>query len=645
MLILLFTNSKKIITKMHKFILSFIILIIPFFGFSQANESQSKRISVNYKNTKIETVLADLEAKAGVRFSYNPVIFKNFEPITYLANNQSLNEILLEILDGGISYKTRGNYIILQKKKEEEKEFLVMGFISNELTNERIFNASIYEPTTLASTLSNRYGYYQIRLRSNLNYIDLKVQKRDFQSETVKVPFRKNGKLNIEMTEKIKPKPTEISPIKINPLEKIQIKPDTIKQFKLDSISKIIPPENEPIESSKPEQKAKPLENLGPTVKAKSEKFMDWLMSTTQKIHFNNIEDSISRPFQLSFLPFIGTNGRLSSTISNDYSINVISGVSKSINKFEIGGFLNLVRENMTGVQLAGFGNIVGKNQTGLQLAGFTNINFRSSIGVLGSGFANLTFGPSYGLQMAGFSNLNFNTLEGVQMAGFSNINLKKMKGVQIAGFINITKDTLIGSQIGTFNIASKMKNGVQIGFFNYIDQAEKVLPIGFFSFVRKGGYRRFELNTNELGLAEISFKTGVRAFYNIFSAQYNTRNNSLPSYSFGYGIGSSANITRKLSIDFNILASQFVTKDWNPEGWTNQMLNTNINLELKLGKRLAIFGGPTYNWYTTPDNSFDINTLKLANLKTRNTNWSGTNQNLYSWLGFKAGIRLFNIN
>ena len=630
---------------MHKFIFYFLILFISFRGFSQTNESQNKRISVNYKNTKIESVLADLEAKAGVRFSYNPTIFKNLEPINYIANNQPINEILLDILDGGISFKTRGNYMILQKKKEEEKEFLVMGFISNDLTNEKIYNASIYEPTTLASTLSNRYGYYQIRLRSNLNYIDLKVQKRNFQSETVKVPFRKNGKLNIELTEKIKHEPIDINSLKINPIEKIPIKQDSIKTFKLDSIPSIKPHENEPITSSKPEQKVKPFENFGPTVKAKSEKFMDWLMSTTQKIHFNNIEDSISRPFQLSFLPFIGTNGRLSSTISNDYSINIISGVSKSINKLEIGGFLNLVRENMNGVQMAGFGNIVGKNQTGLQLAGFTNIDFRSSQGLLGAGFANITFGASIGLQMAGFSNMNFNTLEGVQMAGFGNLNLKKMKGVQLAGFTNIAIDTLIGSQIGTFNIANNMKNGMQIGFFNYINEAEKVLPIGFFSFVRKGGYRRFELNTNELGLAEISFKTGVRAFYNIFSAQYNSRSNSLPSYSFGYGIGSATKITKNLSIDFNILASQFVTKDWNPDGWNNQMINANINLELKMGKRLALFGGPTLNWYTTPDNNFDINTLKITNIRTRTTDWWGTNQNLYSWLGFKAGVRLCNIN
>ena len=97
---------------MHKFIFYFLILFISFSGFSQTNESQNKRISVNYKNTKIETVLADLEAKAGMRFSYNSTIFKNFEPITYIANNQSINEILLDILDGGISFKTRGNYII-----------------------------------------------------------------------------------------------------------------------------------------------------------------------------------------------------------------------------------------------------------------------------------------------------------------------------------------------------------------------------------------------------------------------------------------------------------------------------------------------------------------------------------------------------
>jgi hypothetical protein len=639
---------------MRKLLAILLVLLLGKIASAQAPRNIDKPVSVQYKNTKIEVVLADLEAKSGIRFSYSPAIFDNYGTVTYSASNQSVKVTLLEILDGGISFKTRGNYVILQKKKEEaEREFLVMGYISNEKTNERISNASIYEPSTLASAVSGQSGYYQIRLRSSQASVRLKIQKKDFESQLVPVPFRKTSTINIGL----KPKTTAINP-KFSPIQPIPPKPDSNIVVKTDSnTNKLLPKTDSVMVKIEPKtdsispilEKAtakKPFENVLPTVKAKSEQFMDWLMSTTQKIHFRNLDDSLSRPFQLSLVPYIGSNGRLSSAVSNDYSVNIISGVSRSVHKLEIGGALNLVRENMTGIQMAGFGNVVGKSQTGLQLAGFANANFGSSTGVLSAGFANLTFGKSDGLQMAGFANTTLGTFAGTQMAGFANVSLQKTKAVQLAGFANIAKDTLSGVQIAPFNKANYMKNGLQLGVVNILNEAENVLPIGVFSFVRKGGYRRLELSANEIGLVEVAFKTGVRSFYNILTAQYNPRSNSIARYGIGYGIGSSAKILKRLNTDANFVVSQLAPSDWNFDTNTqySQMANLNLNIELKLGTRLALFGGPSYIWYSSTQPDFDIASIPVKRLKTNSLNWWASNQTIYQWPGFKLGLRLCNI-
>ncbi len=627
---------------MKKLIILILFLNSSLLSFGQASTSLNKSFPISFKNASIESVLADFETKGGFRFSYSPEIFKNFSPVSYNTNSQPIKLSLMEILDDGISFKTRGNYVILQKKKSDEgRDFLLMGYISNEITNEKINNVSIYEPLSLASTISNQYGYYQIKLRRNLNDIALKVQKHDYFSETVKVPFRKDGKINIGLKEKIIDKQIKI---KTNPIQSIAIKIDSVIIQKPDTLLVIKQTEAE----SKPEPQIKSevysKSKFGIAIKDKSEQFMDWLMSTTQKIHLNNIQDSISRPFQLSLLPFIGTNGRLSSTISNDVSINIISGVSRSIYKFEMGGILNLVRENMSGIQLSGFSNVVGKSQNGLQLAGFSNINFGESNGLVGASFGNFVIGPSSGVQMAGFGNLSIKNFDGVQMAGFGNINIKTIRGLQLAGFGNMAIDSLRGSQIAPFNFANKMKNGVQIGIFNFINKAENAIPIGFFSYVQTGGYRRLEIGTNELKNTEFTFKTGVKSLYNIFTLIYNPNKNSLPTYGFGYGIGTAQKISNRFGTDLNVTFSQFNNFQDNVYYLNNNLINISASLEFKITNRMAIYAAPTLNWYMTDDSDFDINKLKVKARKTSNYSWMNNFQSQYHWIGFKAGIRLCNI-
>src|SRR5690606_38989007 len=45
-------------------------------------------------------------------------------------------------------------------------------------------------------------------------------------------------------------------------------------------------------------------------------------------INMRNIRDTLYRDFQVSFVPFVGTNEMLSGNVINDYSLNVLGGYS-----------------------------------------------------------------------------------------------------------------------------------------------------------------------------------------------------------------------------------------------------------------------------------------------------------------------------
>ena len=123
---------------------------------------------------------------------------------------------------------------------------------------------------------------------------------------------------------------------------------------------------------------------------------------------------------QISFGYPLGTHGS-DRTYSNDISFNILYGLNKGVNGFELGGILNYNNGNVNGVQIAGGANINMFNVKGVQIAP-----------------ANITYG----------------NVEGVQ---FGTLNLaKRVKGLQI-GIINYRENGDDGLSLGIFNI---IKNG-----------------------------------------------------------------------------------------------------------------------------------------------------------------------------------------
>jgi len=360
-----------------------------------------------------------------------------------------------------------------------------------------------------------------------------------------------------------------------------------------------------------------------------------------------------TRPFQITFVTPLGTNGLDAWNITNNFSINLYAGYNGGLDGVELSGFGGMLKNNMKGTQIAGFGNIVMGTGNGFQAAGFFNYSHQYFQGAQIAGFANVINSDTKAWQFSGFSNVatgnsdaaqfsgfaNYSKGNSVgQISGFSNVNSGNLKGFQIAGFSNVNTDSLKGIQIAGFSNYTKTLNGIQIAPFNYVDSLEKGMPFGLFSIV-KNGYRAFEISVSETLFGTVSFKTGTTKFYNIVSVGASYKNDQI-LWGWGYGIGTMFAMKNDWNMTVELLSYQI-----NVDEWFTEVLNLNNKLQIttskKVAKNLHVFGGITWNVNVSDIEDHDGNVFKSTvspwNVFDKTYN-NETNVKMYP--GFTAGIR-----
>ncbi|MBC7572618.1 MAG: STN domain-containing protein [Spirosoma sp.] len=594
---------------------------------AQSVSPLNRLITLNISNEPLEQALTAISRAGQFSFSYNPALLQQRQPVTLRVASRPVREVLAQLLGNGIRVRARGNHVILLQTNEPEqpKSFVLDGYVIDRETSERIGAASIFERTSLRSVNSNDYGYYRLKLPASLSLVRLEVRRQDYQNQSLTVSTRRSQPQPIYLTvvpSRITAQPSVIDPldVKLLPIDTATLTALSDRPVLLASVdSMVVPMPSSLLERSR--------QRVG-----------RWALSTKQLITNINLDrDTLYRTWQVSFVPGIGSNRLLGGRIINDYSINILAGYSLGVRKMELGGFLNMVHDEVYGFQAAGFGNLAGGNTQGVQLAGFTNVVGGRVQGVQLAGFLNTIQGEVQGVQLAGFLNANLKTTTGFQAAGFANIVGDSVRGVQLAGFTNIVRGPLSGWQVSGFiNVAGHVRKGHQLGFINVARSSESA-PIGFFSYVHENGYRNAAISTNEVTTANATFRTGVRSFYNIFTAGLNPGKDI---WSFGYGLGTTTTDRRGWS-----LALEAIMHQLNPT--TRGIDNTNLLLRLspvvmkRFGGRVGLSVGPTLNAYYS-DNAL-LNPLLNQSLPALvvSPDTPGNNRDLWTgWIGWEAGLR-----
>jgi hypothetical protein len=580
------------------------------------------KMSIRVTNQRMEEVLRQIAAKGSFNFSYSPDAIDVKSRVSINATNQSVREILNVLFDGTVTFKERLKYIILVKApptaEKETSSFYLNGYIVDELTGERLPDVSIYEPVTLASAVSNKFGYYKITLPALPDQLKLEVRKSAYTGRTIKINSRKNSYYSISLV------PDTLRPIP-SPEPKMTTRRDSI-QPKVEIPVIVVSRQPEPDSIVPLQRKERKPEPLSESLKYIRDGLVYAFSSARQLIHTSNISDTLYRPFQASILPFIGTNQQLSGNVINDISLNLFAGYSLGVNALELGGGLNVVRLDVYGVQAAGLANAVGRNVSGVQLAGGLNLVIENVDGVQASG---------------GF-NVNGKDFDGGQFSGMANVVGRDVRGIQISGGVNVAGRTLYGWQMaGILNYAHKVNRGHQLGIINIADSTNTT-PIGYFSYVKFNGYRRLEFTTDDFNYGNITFKTGVKKFYNIFTLGTSGFINGKPIGSLGYGIGTARSLGRGWMLNADLVLNRVAIQKRFWQQPQADHLRLVVALEKKLSNRLALSVGPTLNFFNSPYRG-----LLEGTGSRRNPLWIGgvpnASQSNYGWIGFQAGLRICN--
>jgi hypothetical protein len=595
-----------------------------------------RTLTISFNQERVDDALKKLSKQGGFTFSYNSSIFETERVINHQFVNKTVREILDQMFNGSLQYKVRGKYLILTKApvSSSKKEQVLTGYVVDEATGERLRNVSIYDPVTLSSTITDSYGFFEIRIDKPTTDLRLAINKQNYTDTLVMVPSGNGRLLNI--------------PIRIN-TDKIASLADSVgsKFKKIWARTKLL---------------------------------------TKSKFNMVNIDDTIHRKFQMSFVPFIGTNHAMSGNVINDFSLNILGGYSLGITHAEFAGIFNMVRGNVRGFQAAGIFNAVGGDVEAFQLAGVFNANKGHTRGAKfagifnfdweevhdfsGAGVFNFARRGSRAVQLAGAGNLtvgdqksphvaglfNFTTgdarsqfagsynftgrdMSGWQAAGIFNFTAKNVKGVQSAGILNFAGKKMRGAQIaGILNYATTV-HGTQVGLVNVADSVSGV-PVGLLSVVMKG-YHKIEIAADEIFYTNLSFRTGVRQFYNILTvgAQPATFRNDETLWTFGYGIGTAPRLSKKLFLNLDVTANQIM--QGRAVDAVNLLNKVYLGVDFQMMKKLSLTAGATLNGYVT-DNTFDGYSALFTDYKPhvfRNRDM-GHDLNLKMWWGAKIGVR-----
>lgn len=381
------------------FILLFLTTIF-FVAPLHAQDLLHKKISVSIRQQPLQQALSEIGREGNFYFSYNSSLLPEDSIVSINAQQKPVIDILHSLLGYNFAFHKNGHYIIIKKIFAGGRPIVISGYVTDRPTGEKIPNASVYVQRQFATVLTNREGYFQLKIKNRFPDIQIGFSKMDYKDTLLHLTPENHENLFISLS---------------------HIRVVTLPTVNVSATSKI--------------------ENMW---------LSRWLLSSKQKIRDINLSNFfVKQPFQYSIWPGLGTHGKMNAQVVNKFSLNILGGYSSGTNGFELGGLFNMDKNDARYFQTAGLFNIVGGKMKGFQLAGLYNNVSDSSNGVQIGGLLNQTKNVE-GIQIAGVANINRGTAKGLQLGGILNLT-HKLKGLQI-GFINIS-DSSDGYSIGAVNI------------------------------------------------------------------------------------------------------------------------------------------------------------------------------------------------
>ena len=586
------------------------LLFLLFSPYLKAENSILERVvSINLTDRRLPDALVDVSRVANFYFSYNSNILNSEKKVSVSAQNETVRVVLKRLLGDGFQFKEKGNFLIIQKLKTDER--LIGGYISDKKTGQGIANATVYDKKSLKSATTDRYGYYEIVSREPIK--ELSVAKFDYTDTIFQVKSLAEGTpqyidASLLPTPKIAPpKPRIQANIDLSSSKKSSDDYDSFSERTL-------------------------LQNID------IQRFATNYSNGFQRVDALNVKTDLRRLAQWSIVPYLGNNGGLSGAVVNDYAFNLTVGYSKGNRILELAGIGNINRSNVSGIQMSPIFNIVGGKMTGLQFSGILN----RTDALKGVQITFLTNSTDKilrgGLQIGGVNNHAKNGFGGFQAATLVNKNKNGRLGGQIAAVTNVA-DT-VGFQVGFINSATHLR-GLQIGLINVSDTLSGVV-LGLINVIKKG-YNAFEIANFDGQFTRFAFKTGTKSFYTNYVAgvKNDTSIFQKPLWSFGIGLGGGVRIARPLRVTLDATVESMNQGQITEGVFRSRLFRIASAFDIKLSRHVSLAIGGHCSAYAVDKSRLDVEKVAYFQQKIVPIN-AKTQGNLQTWYGWTAGIRFF---
>lgn len=539
------------------FFLLLTFLISSVNGYSQMMLEKKIKIQRN-DELNLRQMLDTLSEQNDFYFSYESTLLQLDQPLGNEEFAGTIGEFLLNELGDSYEYKELPGYIIIRYAPEKldldadmETRFrtvTVKGYIKNARTDQPVSQASIYDKTSLVSTLTDEEGYFKLKYKKQNTSIWLTLSKENYRDTTFLL---------------------------------------------LPTVSIVAEKEN---------NRFRYLPGDSATIAMEASFLGRAFIGFKQRLQGINMGSFFAEsPVQMSLIPGLSTKGMFSSQTISKFSLNLIGGYTAGIEGMEVAGIFNINKRDVKSLQVAGIFNLVGGSSKGLQVGGIYNSVYRDVDGFQVGGIYNHVRGKVKGLQVGGIVNTVGETSDvqigGIvnhtkksnyfQLAGIAN-NSSSSAGFQLSGITNFVGDT-VNYQLTTIVNRAKKVNGFQFGLVNIADESD--YSLGLFNFI-KNGEMGISLSMDESSFTHFNFRSGGRKMYGIFGASYQLREVDTPiGLEIGLGIHLITDHRFSLDTEFvSMTASDFVSI-------SNHIQSFRLLPGLNIGNHLRLFAGPCLNF------------------------------------------------
>ncbi len=144
-----------------------------------------RTVTLNMLNVSLKEILTEIGKQAGVTFSYESSLLKEFPKTSFKVEDAALDDCLTQLFASyPIVYKRTGNIVVLKRKP---RQVTISGFVRDKTSAESLVGASVYDIGSRLGIATNAFGFFSLTIpasddpvRISVSYIGYENRKLDF---------------------------------------------------------------------------------------------------------------------------------------------------------------------------------------------------------------------------------------------------------------------------------------------------------------------------------------------------------------------------------------------------------------------------------------------------------------------------------